>query len=106
MAAFTGGRTASSASSPGVGFYPPQRRWQRPTRLLALLAQRVPQIAAGWAGDVTLLHREMISTLHTLEGLTRRPGIVDVDDAIHPFRGGWAAKRLAERADLVVVGND
>jgi len=70
------------------------------------LAQRTPHILAGWAGDVPLLHREMISTLYTLEGLTRRPRVVDVDDAIHLFRAGAAAKRLAARAGLVIVGND
>jgi glycosyltransferase involved in cell wall biosynthesis len=126
VTAFTGGGRAPSARfrvrqyipvlaeegidivelSPGLGSYPPHRRWQRPAWLLGSLAQRVPHIAAGWAADVTLLHREMISTLPTLEGLTRRPRLVDVDDAIHLFRGGWAAKHLAERADLVVVGND
>jgi glycosyltransferase involved in cell wall biosynthesis len=92
--------------SPGLGSYPPERRWQRPAWLVGSLAQRVPQIMAGRAGDVTLLHREMISTLYTLEGLTRRPCVVDVDDAIHLFRRGWAAKRLARHADLVVVGNN
>jgi hypothetical protein len=45
----------------------------------------------------------MIATLYALEGLTRRPRLIDVDDAIHLFRRGWTAKGLAE---LVVVGND
>jgi glycosyltransferase involved in cell wall biosynthesis len=125
MMAFTGGAKAPSARfrvrqyipllaqyavevvelSPGLGSYPPRQRWRRPAWALGSLAQRLPQIAAGWAGDVTLLHREMISTLYTLERFTRPPRIVDVDDAIHLFRHGRAAKRLAERADLVVVGN-
>ena len=92
--------------SPGLGSYPPERRWQRPAWALGSLAQRLPQIAAGWAGDVTLLHREMISTRYTLEGFTRPPRLVAVDDAIHLFRHGRAARHLAERADLVVVGNE
>jgi glycosyltransferase involved in cell wall biosynthesis len=126
VAAFTGGAKAPSARfrvrqyipllagagvdvvelSAGLGSYPPERHWRRPAWLIGSLAQRLPQIAAGWAADLTLLHREMISTLYTLERFTRRPRIVDVDDAIHLFRRGWAAKHLAERADLVVVGND
>ena len=126
VAAFTGGATAPSARfrvrqyipllagagvdvvelSPGLGSYPPERHWRRPAWLIGSLAQRLPQIMAGWAADLTLLHREMISTLYTLERFTRRPRIVDVDDAIHLFRRGWAAKQLAARADLVVVGND
>jgi glycosyltransferase involved in cell wall biosynthesis len=91
--------------SPGLGSYPPEQRWQRPFWLVGSLVQRLPQIVAGWGGEVTLLHREMISTLYTLEGLTRRPCILDVDDAIHLFRHGWAARRLARHADLVIVGN-
>src|SRR5215469_9304425 len=104
--AFTGGNTAPSARfrvrqyipalaehdisvvelSTGLGSYPPQRRWPRPAWLIGSLAQRVPDLLTGWAGDVTLLHREMVSTLYTLEGFTRRPRLVDVDDAIHLFR--------------------
>ncbi len=126
VAAFTGGRKASSARfrvrqyipalaqegveiiefGPSLGSYPPEKRWQRPGWGIGALAQRLPQICAGWAADITLLHREMISTLYTLEGLTRRPRVIDVDDAIHLFRNGWAARRLADRADLVIVGNN
>lgn len=125
VAAFTGGRKAPSARfrvrqyvgplaeegieiaelGPGLGSYPPAAHWRRPAWLLGSLAQRVPQIVAGRDGDVTLLHREMISTLYTLEGLTRPPRIVDVDDAIHLYRGGWAARRLGACAELVIVGN-
>jgi glycosyltransferase involved in cell wall biosynthesis len=89
-----------------LGSYPPERHWQRPAWLVGSLADRVPDILKGWAADVTLLQREMISTLYTFEGFTQRPRLVDVDDAIHLFRNGWAAKRLARSADLVVVGND
>src|SRR5271166_3450969 len=126
VAAFTGGAKAPSARfrvrqyipllaqqgvelvelSPSLGSYPPEKQWARPAWLLGSLAQRLPNIAAGRAADVTLLHREMISTLYTFEGLTRRPRVIDVDDAIHLFRNGWAAKHLAERADMVVVGNN
>lgn len=126
VAAFTGGTKAPSARfrvrqyipvlaqhgveviefGPSLGSYPPEKRWQRPGWGIGALAQRVPQICAGWAADITLLHREMVSTLYTLEGLTHRPRVVDVDDAIHLFRDGWAAKRLAERADMIVVGNN
>jgi glycosyltransferase involved in cell wall biosynthesis len=126
VAAFTGGAKALSARfrvrqyiaplsaegidvvelGPSLGSYPPEKQWQRPAWLVGSLAQRVPQIVAGWGADVTLLHREMISTFYTLEGLTRRPRLLDVDDAIHLFRGGRAAKQLAKRADLIVVGNN
>ncbi len=125
VAAFTGGARAPSARfrvrqyipalashgvrvielAPRLGSYPPVCRWQRPLWGLGTLAQRLPQIAAGRAAEVTLLHREMVSTLYTLEGLTRRPRVIDVDDAIHLFRHGHAARRLGERSELVIVGN-
>jgi glycosyltransferase involved in cell wall biosynthesis len=91
---------------PRLGSYPPENHWQRPSWLVGSLAQRIPHIVGGWRADVTLLHREMISTLYTLEGFTRRPRLFDVDDSIHLFRNGWAAEHLAKLADLVVVGND
>ncbi|HEX3881225.1 MAG TPA: glycosyltransferase family 4 protein [Stellaceae bacterium] len=90
---------------PGFTAYPPRQTVLRPAWLAGLLAQRAGQVARSWRGDVVLLQREMVSTLRTLEGLTRRPRILDVDDAIHLLRGGRAARRLAALADLVVVGN-
>jgi glycosyltransferase involved in cell wall biosynthesis len=89
----------------GLGGYPPRRRWLRPAWLIGTLAQRLPQLAAAAGADIVLFQRELVSTLPTLEGLTRRPRVVDIDDAIHLFRGGGAARRLARLADLVVVGN-
>jgi glycosyltransferase involved in cell wall biosynthesis len=55
--------------------------------------------------DVCVLQREMMSTFCTLEPLTRRPRILDVDDAIFVHRGGRAARKLAALADWVVCGN-
>ena len=90
---------------PGLGAFPPRRRGLRPAWLVGTLAQRILPIAQGWQADVTLLQREMVSTLPTLEGWTRRPRLIDIDDALHLYRGGVAARRLAALADLVVVGN-
>lgn len=89
-----------------VSAYPPRRRWLRPVWLPASLGSRIPQIVAGYSCDVTLLQREFISTLRTLENLTRRPRILDVDDAIFLHRRGTAARQLARSADLVICGND
>lgn len=88
-----------------LGMYPPHQRALRPAWLLGTLTERLPQIAGSWSADVVLLQREMVSTLPTLEGCTRRPRIVDIDDAIHLHRGGRAARHLAKLADLVIVGN-
>lgn len=88
-----------------VAKYPPQRHVLRPFWLPVAVAGRVPATLASWRADVTLLAREMISTLVTLEPLTRRPRVLDVDDAIWLRRGGAFARRLAGMVDLVVAGN-
>ena len=125
VAAFTGGVSVPSArfrvrqyiaplagygiavheSWPGFGAYPPRNRALRPAWLVGTLAQRLPQLAAARRADLVMLQREMVSTVPTVEGLTRRPRLVDIDDSMHLYRGGRAARRLAALADLVVVGN-
>lgn len=125
VTAFTGGRNVAAARFRvrqymrpllGMGIelserwprftaYPPHARVLRPAWLAATFAQRALQIAADDA-DVVVFQRELISTLPTLERWVRRPCVVDIDDAIHLFRGGRPAKRLAELADIVIVGND
>jgi glycosyltransferase involved in cell wall biosynthesis len=90
---------------PRLVAYPPRRRILRPAWLLGSLAERLPQLAAGRRADIAWFQRELLSTLPTLEGLTRRPRVVDIDDAIHLHRGGAAARHLARLADLVIVGN-
>jgi len=46
------------------------------------VASRIPDVLRSYAYDVTLLQRELLSTLVTLEPLTSRPRVLDVDDAI------------------------
>lgn len=90
---------------PHLGAYPPANPLLRPLWLPATIAERLPQVAASTRANITLLQRELVSTLPTLERLTRRPRFVDIDDSIHLHRGGVAARHLARAADLVVVGN-
>jgi glycosyltransferase involved in cell wall biosynthesis len=47
----------------------------------------------------------MLSTFFTLEGLTRKPRILDVDDAIWLNRESSFARKLAEICDSVICGN-
>ena len=90
---------------PGLGAFPPASRWLRPAWLVGTLAQRLPQLVRAANADVTWLYREMVSTLVTLEGLTRRPRILDIDDAVHLHRNGRTARRLAGLVDQVIVAN-
>jgi len=90
---------------PRLGAFPPRAKWLRPAWLAGTLLQRLPQIALAQDVDVTWLYRELVSTLVTFEGLTRKPRLLDVDDSIHLFRDGNTARRLARMVDLVVVSS-
>lgn len=88
-----------------LGAFPPRNKLIRPVWAVASIASRLPSVAASWQADVTFLQREMLSTFLTLEPLTKRPRILDVDDAIYLHRGGHFARRIANRCHLVICGN-
>lgn len=90
---------------PRAGGYPPEQRWKRPVWAVASLAGRVPEVARSFGCDVTLFQREMFSTFLTLEPLTKRPRVLDVDDAIWLNRGSSFARKLATISDSVICGN-
>lgn len=85
--------------------YPPEARWVRPLWGSAKLAELVPKVIRSYSFDAVLLQREMVSTFVTLEALTKKPRILDVDDAIFLYRGGGFARRLAQLSDRVICGN-
>ena len=87
------------------GKYPPVSRWRRPIWGCSTLLAQIPQVLRSRSYDCVLLQREMISTMVTLEPLTRRPRVLDVDDAIFLFRGGSVARRLAKLSDHILCGN-
>jgi glycosyltransferase involved in cell wall biosynthesis len=90
---------------PRAGGYPPEQKWKRPFWAGASLAGRVPDIVRSFSYDVTLLQREMLSTFLTLEPLTKRPRVLDVDDAIWLNRDSSFARKLATISDSVICGN-
>ncbi len=91
--------------TPAISKYPPTNRWLRPLWLPATLSCRLPGIAASHTHDITLLQRELVSTLYTAEGLTGKPRVLDVDDAIFLRRDGRSARRLAQSCNAVFAGN-
>lgn len=126
VAAFTGGKNASPARfrvrqyidflksydvaltefAAPLSSWPPGKRWLRPAWGVATLASRLPGIAASHFYDVTLLQQSMVSTYVTLEGVTARPRILDVDDAIWAYTERSAfVKRLAGLCDSIICGN-
>jgi glycosyltransferase involved in cell wall biosynthesis len=87
------------------GAYPPASSALRPGWGIASVASRIPAILRSFDADVTLLQREMVSSLATLEGWTHAPRVLDVDDAIFLLKGGSAARRLSRLCDSVICGN-
>jgi glycosyltransferase involved in cell wall biosynthesis len=88
-----------------VGAYPPRSQWRRPLWLASTIADRVPDVIATYRHDVTLLQREFVSTIKTIEGLTKAPRVLDVDDAIWMHERGGTARRIALCCDRVICGN-
>jgi glycosyltransferase involved in cell wall biosynthesis len=123
--AFTGGRAVPSARfrvrqyvtglrghgidlaehTSACGNYPPASKLLRPLWAVAALAERMPAVLRSLQFDLSLFQREMLSTLVTWEPFTKRPRVLDVDDAIWTLRGGRAARRLAGLCDALVCGN-
>lgn len=85
---------------------PPRQKWLRPLWGCATLADMAPKVLRSHRCDVVLMQREILSTFVTLEPLTRKPRVLDVDDAIFLYRNGTAARRLAGLSDRVICGNN
>lgn len=88
-----------------AGTHPPTRKWLRPMWGLGNLAERAADASRSFAHDLVFFQREMLSTFVTLEPLTKRPRVLDVDDAIWVHPRGDFARRLARLCDHVVCGN-
>lgn len=87
------------------GSYPPLNKLKRPLWGAQTLCDRGFAALRSYKYNVTLLQREMMSTVVTFEPLTKRPRILDVDDAIWIHRRGFAAKKIAKLSDLIICGN-
>ncbi len=125
VAAYTSGRNVSSARFrvrqyiPGLrdlgvevrerwarlDNFPPENKALRPLWAIAAICERALSATGSLLSDITLLQREMLSTMVTAEPLTKGPRALDVDDAIWLYRGGSSARRLARLCDLVICGN-
>lgn len=88
-----------------VSRYHDRPTWQWPFLASGTFLKRIPDVMQSHQSEVTLLQRELFSTLVTLEPFLKKPIVFDVDDAIFLRRGGKAAARLAQLAEHVVCGN-
>ncbi len=93
-------------SASRAGLYPPERGLlNRVAWGMWNLAEHLPATANSYKYDLTMLQREMLSTFVTFEPFTKRPRVLDVDDAIWVHRGGGFARRLARACDHIICGN-
>jgi glycosyltransferase involved in cell wall biosynthesis len=71
------------------------------------LVTRLPGLIESWSHDAVWLQRQILPGYFTLEAVLKKPLIFDVDDAIwlgNPF-GKSSVRRTAERAEVVIAGN-
>lgn len=89
-----------------AGSYPPEDGfWKRVRWGVWNLAEHAPGVCRSYSYDLTLLQREMLSTFVTFEPFSKKPRVLDVDDAIWVHRGGGFARRLANCCEHIVCGN-
>jgi glycosyltransferase involved in cell wall biosynthesis len=88
-----------------LGKYPPTSKLLRPFWGVAVVLDRLLEIAMAQRADLTFLQREMISTLYTVERFTAAPRILDVDDAIWLNRRS-TAERIAKISEAIICGNE
>lgn len=88
-----------------AGQYPPAERGRRPAWLAHNLASRLADVRRARGADVTYFQRELLATTVSLERLTSRPRVLDVDDSIWLYGGERFARRLAGLCDVVACGN-
>ena len=90
------------------GSWPPSNTLFRPVWLLLTLLDRILPILRSSKSDVVLFQRELVSTLLTFELFSKRPRVLDVDDAIwlQNKRANRNFIRLVKNCDGVICGND
>lgn len=91
--------------TPKIPSLPPHEKYKRPAWLVAAIFERLTYLSRLKETDVTILQRELISTIPTVERLLPGKLILDVDDAIFLNKRGLAAINAAKASVGVVCGN-
>lgn len=91
--------------TPKISSFPPAESVKRPSWLIRVFLERISYIHKLRGADVTILQRELVSTLPSVERLLPGKIILDVDDAIFLHKRGYAAKNAAKASVGVVCGN-
>lgn len=88
------------------GAYPPRSTAARPFWFLASTLAAANRVRSANRYQLRFLQREMISTFCTAETLLKHPFVFDIDDAVFLNQRLSGIDRIAERADLVICGNE
>ena len=88
------------------GAYPPRSHAMRPLWLLANSIEIPKLVREANRYQIRFLQREMISTMCSGEFFLKSPFIFDVDDAIFLDQRFKGVDRIANRATLVICGNE
>lgn len=91
---------------PKVSSLPPAEKYRRPVWFMAALYERLTYLRKLKKTDITILQRELISTIPTVERFLPGKLILDVDDAIFLNKRGWAAINAARASVGIVCGNE
>jgi glycosyltransferase involved in cell wall biosynthesis len=86
--------------------YPPSHRSRRLYWFGRNMFGQIPSLRKNRRDDdVTVLQRQFISTINTLERFTKQPRLLDVDDAIWLTARFGSVDKLARRCDAIICGN-
>lgn len=90
------------------GSWPPVNKLYRPIWLILTILDRIIPIIKSYNCDLIFFQRELVSTLLTLELLTKRPRVLDVDDAIwlQNARANKNFIKLVKNCEAIVCGNE
>jgi glycosyltransferase involved in cell wall biosynthesis len=89
------------------GSWPPAKIFFRPFWLILTLLDRILPIIRSYSCDLTFFQRELVSTLLTFEYFTKKPRILDVDDAIwlQNKRSNINFLHLVQKCNGIICGN-
>lgn len=85
--------------------YPPRCKIARPIWGLCNLAEHFVTSGFSYSYQATWLQREFLSSFYTLEGLTKSPRILDVDDAIWIHSKMGSTRKLVTSSQAIICGN-
>ena len=88
------------------GSYAPERFLERPLWLSAALIDAGKRVVAAQSADVCFLQRSLIAKFASFEKYLKPPVVLDLDDAIFHTLSSQSYRKLTDRADIVICGNE